>query len=439
MTSSMTALGKTMGCWLFANPISVTFQGARIALVALGLAGSVFSGQGVTWALSQQEVSEISQMGTAQGRSAEEMRRLIEHAERLEAQGLPPGPFLDKIKEGLAKGVEPNRMDSVLTKMATNLETANGLLKETSGSPQLSPMSRARSLEVLSEALGRGVSPDEVRSMRQAPGNTEMRPEQLAYGAKGLALMKEGGVPAEARQNLMASAVRSGFDSPSLLNLGREVKERREFRENPARFRELQSAVERGDSVEKFLGKQRSLHDPSRLERRGQDRPGSPQKLERLQRPDRPQATDRQSSPEPQTRPDRPDGIERQKRLDHPEGADRSARPDRPVRPERPVQPDRPDRIERQERLDKPDRADRSARPDLPVRPERPVRPDRPDRIERQERLDKPDRADRQAPPDRPLRPDSPARPDHPLRPDRPPERPDRPDRPDVAEPPQHK
>ena len=382
--------------------MSACLQVSRIALVALGL-GSVFSGQSMTWALSQQEVSEISQMGAAQGRSAEEMQRFIEHAERLESQGLPSGPLLDKIKEGLAKGVEPNRMDSVLTKMSTNLESADGLLKETSGFQQLSPMSRARSLEVLSEAIGRGVSPEEVRTMRQAPGNTEMRPEQLAYGAKGLALMKEGGVPAEARQNLMASAVRSGFDSPSLLNLGREVKERREFRENPARVRELQSAVERGDSVEKFLGKQRSLHDPSRLERRGQDRPGSPQKLERLQRPDRPQATDRQSSPEPQTRPDRPDGIERQKRLDHPEGADRSARPDRPVRPERPVQPDRPDRIERQERLDKPDRADR------------------------------------QAPPDRPLRPDPPARPDRPLRPDRPPDRPDRPDRPDVAEQPQHK
>jgi hypothetical protein len=434
----MTALGKTMGCWLSASPMSACLQVSRIALVALGL-GSVFSGQSMTWALSQQEVSEISQMGAAQGRSAEEMQRFIEHAERLESQGLPSGPLLDKIKEGLAKGVEPNRMDSVLTKMSTNLESADGLLKETSGFQQLSPMSRARSLEVLSEAIGRGVSPEEVRTMRQAPGNTEMRPEQLAYGAKGLALMKEGGVPAEARQNLMASAVRSGFDSPSLLNLGREVKERREFRENPARVRELQSAVERGDSVEKFLGKQRSLHDPSRLERRGQDRPGSPQKLERLQRPDRPQATDRQSSPEPQTRPDRPDGIERQKRLDHPEGADRSARPDRPVRPERPVQPNRPDRIERQERLDKPAQADRSARPDLPVRPERPVRPDRPDRIERQERLDKPDRADRQAPPDRPLRPDPPARPDRPLRPDRPPDRPDRPDRPDVAEQPQHK
>ena len=282
----MTALGKTMGCWLSASPMSACLQVSRIALVALGL-GSVFSGQSMTWALSQQEVSEISQMGAAQGRSAEEMQRFIEHAERLESQGLPPGPLLDKIKEGLAKGVEPNRMDSVLTKMSTNLESADGLLKETSGFQQLSPMSRARSLEVLSEAIGRGVSPEEVRTMRQAPGNTEIRPEQLAYGAKGLALMKEGGVPAEARQNLMASAVRSGFDSPSLLNLGREVKERREFRENPARLRELQSAVERGDSVEKFLGKQRSLHNPSRLEPRGQDRPGSPQKLERL-RPDRP-------------------------------------------------------------------------------------------------------------------------------------------------------
>jgi len=274
---------------------------SKIAVLALALAGSISAGQGVLWALPQQEVSEISRIATAQGRSPEDIRRLIEQAELVEAKGLPPEPILDKIKEGLAKGVDSRRLDPVLSKMSANMQTADNLIKETSKMP-VTPSNRTRALEVLSEALGRGVTPDEVRAISKAAGESQ-HPERLAYGAKGLALIKEGGVSVGAGQSLMASGLRGGLDSSTLLDLAREVKRRREeLRDNPTRLRDIQNSVERGDRLEKIFGDGRTGRDAGQSERLERGNSGQ----NAIERPDR------------QTRPDRPERPERPERRHRP-------------------------------------------------------------------------------------------------------------------------
>ncbi len=244
----------------------------------LALVLPCFTGGLASAAISEQEVAALTRMGEAQGRSADDMKQLIEHAQRLDARGLPADALLDKIKEGLAKGIETSRIEQRLGAMAGHLETADSLLKETgAGRSQMSPQERGRSLEVLAEALGRGVTPDEVRAMHRAigEGNREVRAETLAYGAKGMAFMKEGGLSPDESHALIAAASRRGVEHVNLLDLARELKSRgQEFRENPARLREIRSAVERGERLEKILGDVRERHDRPRPEPR--ERPERP-------------------------------------------------------------------------------------------------------------------------------------------------------------------
>jgi len=268
----------------------------------------------------------VTKLGEAKGRSPDDMKRLIAHAQRAEARGLPSEPLLDKIREGLAKGVDSGRIEQRLNSMTSNMEKADALLKETEtpGKGQTLPQDRGRALGVLAEALGRGVTPDEVRSLHRSigEGNRDAQPEALAYSAKGLAIMKEGGLPPDESKAVMAAASRHGSNAAGLLDLARELKSRgQEFRDKPARLQDIRNAVERGERLDKLRSDQRSHPDTPRLDQ-----------LDRLD----------QKKPD-LARPDRPERLNRPERLDRPAPSDLPARPDLPPRPDKPVRPDRPE------------------------------------------------------------------------------------------------
>jgi hypothetical protein len=297
------------------------FTNKKIILL-LAFALLVLPGGQATAALSEQEIAAVTKMGEAQGRSPDDMKRLIAHAQQAEARGLPSEPLLDKIREGLAKGVDSGRIEQRLNSMTSNMEKADSLLKETEtpGKSQTSPQDRGRALGVLAEALGRGVTPDEVRSLHRSigEGNRDTKPETLAYSAKGLAVMKEGGLPPDESKAVMAAASRHGSNAAGLLDLARELKSRgQEFRDKPARLQDIRNAVERGERLDKLRSDQRSHPDTPRLER-----------LDRLD----------QKKPD-LARPDLPPHLDKPPRPDLPPRPDKPVRPDRPEHPPRTLQP----------------------------------------------------------------------------------------------------
>jgi hypothetical protein len=306
------------------GPTSVTHRLLSIAILTLALFG--ISGGVTMAALSEQEIAAVTKLGEGQGRSPDDMKRLIAHAQQAEARGLPSDPLLDKIKEGLAKGVDSGRIEQRLNSMTSNMEKADALLKETEtpGKGQTSPQDRGRALGVLAEALGRGVTPDEVRSLHRSigEGNHDTRPETLAYSAKGLAVMKEGGLPPDESKAVMAAASRHGSNA-AVLDLARELKSRgQEFRDKPARLQDIRVAVERGERLDKLRSDPHSITPrPERFDQR------LDQKKPDLARPEKPLKPERLETP---ARPDLP--------ARHP---DLPPRPDKPVRPDRPEHPPR--------------------------------------------------------------------------------------------------
>jgi hypothetical protein len=275
-----------------------------LALFALVASLSVPVGQAAA-ELPEQEIIALVQQATAQGRSAEEVNRIVEHAKTADSRGLPADTLVDKIREGLAKGVESPRLERVVVTMRTHLETAQDLLEEvesqSSGDNTQTQASRQRAIKTLAEALGRGATSEEVkglsRSMRDA--GVTVRAGTLAAGAKGLALMKEGGLPVPASTALILTAVQRGVPPRALLDLARELKaDGQGLRDNPARLQAIQQAIERGERVEKPL---QGLRE--RNEQRGRDGDS----LNRIDRPNR--------DTTPPDRPVRPERIEPPSRL----------------------------------------------------------------------------------------------------------------------------
>ena len=240
----------------------------------------------MTWAapLPQHDVNEISRLGQSRGLSNEQVNRLVDQAKQAGDRGLPPQTILNKIKEGLAKGVPPTRVAPVLKDMVGKLETARDVLRDVASSGKGRNDGRQHAMEVLAEALGRGVKPDDVRALGRAGGKGKLNRESLAFGAKGLALTKEAGLSGKDGISLVGEAVRQGYRPNEILDLGREVKKHgREFREDRSRIRSLKKAIERGERLDKIFrdksrnesrrgkGGEKSFRDRERKESRDRE------------------------------------------------------------------------------------------------------------------------------------------------------------------------
>lgn len=212
------------------------------------------------------------------------------------AKGLPAAPLSNKIQEGLAKGVDATRIELVVRQIATNLEQADRLVREIE--PASAPTAREAAVTLLADAIGSGVTSDEIRELRKmsAEGQTMIPAEAAASAAKSLSLIKAARLPASDGAAVIAEAVKHGFRSREILDLGREVKRREaDYQAGRASLRALRDAIARGER-------------PDQLFREG--------RVETVERP----AAIRPSSP-----------VERP-----------AARPDTPQRPQQPVRPERP-------------------------------------------------------------------------------------------------
>jgi hypothetical protein len=258
------------------------------------------------------------------------VNQLVEQVSRAGERGIPTESLANKVKEGLAKGIEPRRIDSVLRQMVDHYDKAQEVLKET-GSRGIEEGNRQRAMETMAEALSRGATADEVRELARMSkdGRQKITQEELAAGAKGLAVMKEGKIPSKDGAALVGEGLRQGYRSSELIDLGREVKRRgSDFREGRASIQELREKVSRGEREDKLFREDRG-GDGDRDRRDRGDRGGRDEG-------DR----DRSDRSGGGDRGDRSDRIERSEKVDRAEKLDRPEKLERPEKFERPERSD---------------------------------------------------------------------------------------------------
>lgn len=207
------------------------------------------------------------------------------------------------------------RIELVVRQLAVHLETADRLMREME--PASGGAARDASVTLLAESIASGLTPDEIRELgRQtrslgrplegtAPSRAgkPMSHESLAGAAKGLSFMKEAKLSVAEGTAVIAEAVRHGFRSREILDLGREVKRREsDYRAGRASLRALRDAIARGERPDQLFRDSRA----ETAERPAAERPESV--VDRPERPIRPEAPQRPETERP-TRPERPEGT----------------------------------------------------------------------------------------------------------------------------------
>ena len=271
--------------------------------------------------LSIQDREAITRLGSAQGRSENEITPLLDHVSKAGERGLPTESLLNKMREGLAKGVEPKRIDPVLRRMTSRLESAHEVLEEAKGRG-ISEGNRQRAVETMAEALARGATVDEVRELSRLSqeGRHKATQEELAAGAKGLAVMKEGRIPSKDGAALVGEGMKQGYRSSELLDLSREVKRRgSDFEEGRASLKALREQVSRGERSDRLFkddDRSGSGGDRERGDRSDRGGKGSRDDSDR-DRSDRQEQSGSRDRSERIDRPDKVDRVERPERSDH--------------------------------------------------------------------------------------------------------------------------
>ena len=264
----------------------------------------------VAESLSVQDREAITRLSMARGHSAAEVNQLIEQVNRAGERGLPTESLANKVKEGLAKGVEPRRIDPVLKQMVENFESAREVLQESvaKGMVDQDQGNRQRAMESLAEAFGRGATADEVRDLARSGQHQgqRMSPDTLGGGAKSLAVIKEAMIPSKDGAAVVAEGMRQGFRPSELADLAREIKRHgHDFREGRITTESIRDQISRGERSDRLFRDQD--HSGSgggdRGDRGGREDSGR----DRIDRPDRSGHSDRPDRPEKLDRSDRSD------------------------------------------------------------------------------------------------------------------------------------
>jgi hypothetical protein len=237
----------------------------------------------------------------AQAVSASEREALDRIADDAGAKGLPTAPLTNKIREGLAKGHQAQRIETVVRQLASQLEAADLLLREIDRAA--TGPSRDASLTLLAESLG-SVTANDIRELRrqvQAADRPAVSGESIASAAKGLAYISEAKLPVSDGTGVIATAVRQGFRPPEVLDLGREIKRReRDFVAGRSTLRAVRDAIARGDRPAQLFRDSRPepIERPAATRPAAPERPARPERPERPARPDTPERTERPETPE---------------------------------------------------------------------------------------------------------------------------------------------
>jgi hypothetical protein len=157
---------------------------------------------------------------------------------------------------------------------------------------------------LLADAFGGGVTPEdvgEIRRLSEPNGKATLSLETLASAAKGFSFIKEARLPSVDGTAVMAEAVRQGFRSHEILELGREIKRReRDYRDGRASLRALRDAIAQGNRTDQLFRDSRS----GSAERPAAIRPEpATSRPEPTTRPERPLPPERPARPEPPERP----------------------------------------------------------------------------------------------------------------------------------------
>jgi uncharacterized protein (DUF2267 family) len=226
--------------------LSRALESSSLSPESKGRLGSK-AGELIGAGVAERDVADVIRQGTIRGVQTPELIRLLDVVAEAKRRGLPPGPVVDKIKEGLAKRVPPERIASVASRITGDLAGARDLVSraEQAGVRVEAPGDRERAVEAVADVLGRGVPPSEVEELAGRIGRSSSRGatmSRLEASAQVTADLVAMGLSPRAASETVGAALARGMNQRDIERLRERLAQELRRGESPedgaARLRE---------------------------------------------------------------------------------------------------------------------------------------------------------------------------------------------------------
>lgn len=174
---------------------------------------------------------------------------LIDIAAKAKGQNLPVRPVLDRIQQGLSKGVPPERILNVANNLAEKLSSANIILNNLA--KEGIKVSNAREKEdaifTVARALERSIPETIITQIGMRVKKHNYAISMFDRAIDTLTNLVEGGMRVEQASRLVNKAMDKGYSEKDILRMEREIfSELKEGRRMEDAVRRMESAIERG-------------------------------------------------------------------------------------------------------------------------------------------------------------------------------------------------
>jgi hypothetical protein len=185
------------------------------------------AGRALRAGIPADDVEIIISRGRERGVGAGATRELIDTAVKAREKGLPIRPVLNRIEQGLSKGVPPDKIAAASRNLSEKLEAAQPIVNELIGSgvPSGADREREYAVETVARALERSIPADTIK--RTGKQVRERRGSVVLFdkAVHTLTSLTENGMPVESASRLVRSAVERGLTEKDLGKMERDVVE----------------------------------------------------------------------------------------------------------------------------------------------------------------------------------------------------------------------
>ncbi len=172
-----------------------------------------------------EDVEIIVSRSIQRGADAATINRFLDTGISTRQQGLPVAPVLDRIEQGLSKGVSPERIAVAAQQLASKIVVAQPIVDDLirSGVKSKQRSDREEAIEATARALERSVSPEDLRKMGAAVRERKGSLPLFTGAANTTAYFAGSGMSARTSSRIVQNAVEKGYSERDLNGMAKQI------------------------------------------------------------------------------------------------------------------------------------------------------------------------------------------------------------------------
>jgi len=208
--------------------------------------------------VSADDVEIILSRSIRRGADAGTISRFLDTGASTKQQGLPVAPVLDRIEQGLSKGVPPERIAVAARELASKMAVAQPIVDDLirNGVKPKQKNERDAAIEATARALEKSILAEDLKrlsaSIREKKGSLPL----FTSSANAAAYFAGSGMSAKTSSNLVRNAVDKGYSERDIDGMVKEIADRmtRGARAEDAVMQMERERMQGGREMEREMG-----------------------------------------------------------------------------------------------------------------------------------------------------------------------------------------